>query len=490
MLASLEGSILGWIILIIYLGVIVGVSIQIIYDTTSPSKTLGYLLLIIFLPLFGVILYLSIGVNYRNRRMYSKKLESDKEMERQAKKYFQSLKEEALHSDNPSMDQFRSLAYFLSAEEMHGLSIYNRVELLNNGEEKFPQVLKALEEAESTIHLEYYIVRNDAIGNQIKETLIRKAKEGVKVRFIYDAYGAREIRHSFVKEMREAGVEVSAFRELTFIYLANRLNYRNHRKIIVIDGRIGFVGGINIGDEYINSGEEGKLYWRDAHLRLEGYSCHALQYLFLSDWNFCSGESIKPTSELFPQIKSPEYRGETVQIVASGPDSPEPMIMNSIIQALALSKEEVLITTPYFVPSESVLMMMRIAALSRVKVKLLIPEKTDSRFVQMASESLFDSLLEAGVEIYLYQKGFIHGKTTVFDRKIAMIGTANMDNRSFDLNFEVNAVIYDEAIAKQMADDFFNDLKVARKVDFNQWRHRSKIKVFLEKIVYLTSSLL
>ncbi len=490
MLDFLHSPILHWLLFGVYLLFITAVTIQIIYDTTSPSKTLGYLLLIIFVPIFGVILYLSLGVNYRNRAMYSKKLETDQAMEQSAREYFNNLKREALHAENPSIEHFAPLAYHLATDDIHGLSIYNRVELLNNGEEKFAAVLEALEAAKSTIHIEYYIVRNDKIGNAIKEVLIRKAKEGVKVRFIYDAYGARHIRKGYADELRAAGVEIYPFRELVFIYLANRLNYRNHRKIIVIDGRIGFVGGINIGDEYINSEENKQKYWRDAHLKLEGYSCHSLQYLFLSDWNFCSGQSMRPTEELFPTIKSADQKGETVQIVASGPDSPEPMIMNSIIQAIALSREEVLITTPYFVPSESVLTMLKLAAMSRVRVKILVPKHPDSIMVGFASRSLFRDLLESGVEIYGYTKGFIHAKTSVFDRKMAMVGTANMDNRSFDLNFEVNAVIYDESFAEELAADFYRDIQDAERLDLRSWRKRPKYKVFFDKICYLTSSLL
>ncbi len=480
----------GLIFTLLYFLLIIGVCIQIISDTTSPSKTIGYLLLIIFLPLLGVVLYLSIGVNYRNRRMYSKKITNDEDLEEQLLKYTQNLKREAMGSGNPVLEQYKGLAYNIASENVHWLSCYNNITLFKNGEEKFPAVLEAIENAKDSIHIEYYIVRNDQIGNAIKEALIRKAKEGVKVRFIYDDYGGKEVRRKYSKELRAAGVEVYPFRKILFIFWANRLNYRNHRKIIVVDGKVGFVGGINIGDEYINTPGQEKEYLRDTHIKLEGYSCYALQHIFLSDWNFCARQNLEPTEALFPPIDKGDFCSKTVQIVASGPDSREPLIMHSILQAIALSKKEVLITTPYFIPSESVLTMLKIAARSQVKVKILVPEKTNSWPVRMASRALYRNLFEAGVEIYHYHRGFIHAKTSVFDRSVAMIGTANMDNRSFDLNFEVNAVVYDKEVAEEMTELFYRDLEHATRVDPIEWRKRSKVRDFFEKVVYLASSLL
>lgn len=493
-LTDLIVPLITWLVLILYTGAIIGVAVQVIYETTSPSKTLGYLLLIIFIPLLGVILYLSIGVNYRNRNMYTKKVMADDATEAEVKRYIKTLKHEALELDNPAIQQYENLARYIASDRIHWLSQYNDVTLLNNGEEKFPEVLKALENAKSTIHIEYYIVRNDKIGNAIKEVLIRKAKEGVKVRFIYDDFGSGAIRKTYADELRAAGVEIYPFRKLIFIMLANRLNYRNHRKIIVVDGVVGFVGGINIGDEYINDGKGAEdLYYRDTHVKVVGYSCYSLQYIFLSDWNFCANQRIVPSEKYFPHIDRSQFdhHQETAQIVASGPDSPEPMIMNSLILAIANSKREVLITTPYFVPSEMVLSALKMAAMSDVKVKVLIPKKTNSFFVRCAANSLFETLMDAGVEIYHYERGFIHAKTSVFDRKVAMVGTANMDNRSFDLNFEVNAVVYDEPFAKRMADDFFEDLSHATKIDPLEWKKsRSKARIFFEKAIYLSSSLL
>ncbi|UNM95273.1 cardiolipin synthase [Ignatzschineria rhizosphaerae] len=489
----LTGSFLwagSMIALIIYIIFILTICVKIIYDTTSVSKTLGYLVLIVFLPLFGVILYLSLGVNYRNKAMYDKKLEYNGDLKDEIYEYTKHIDQDPLAIENPVIEQFKRLAHSVSTEDVHWMSLNNDVKLLKNGENKYPEVLKAIAEAKETIHIEYYIVRNDGIGNQIKDALIKKAKEGVKVRFIYDDFGSSKIRKAFAQEMRNAGIEVFAFRKLLFIFWANRVNYRNHRKIIVIDGRVGFVGGINIGDDYINVPNSGKPILRDMHVRLEGYSCYALQHLFLSDWNFCAKQKVEPNAELFP-IDLREDKGTTaVQIVASGPDSEEPYIMNSVMQAIALAEKEVLITTPYFIPTEQILTMLKIAARSQVKVKLLVPERTNSLLVRMASRALYLDLLRAGVEIYHYRKGFIHAKTSVYDRSLAMIGTANMDIRSFDLNFEVNSIVYDRDFAEKMTAQFYEDLENAVPVTLEEWEKRPKYKVFADKFVYLASSLL
>lgn len=504
---NLLTPILSWFGVILYISVIVGVAIQVIYDTVSPSKSIGYLLLIIFVPLLGVILYLSIGVNYRNRSMYSKKVITNESTELAVGQYIRKLKEEALELENPSLRQFEKLARYIASHNNHWLSHYNEVTLLNNGEEKFPEVIEALENAKKTIHLEYYIIRNDEIGNKIKEILIKKAQEGVSVRLIYDDFGSRAIRRKFKQELQAAGVEVYPFRKLIFITLANRLNYRNHRKIIIVDGMVGFVGGINIGDDYINFTElkpyknnpllaltpKNQPYHRDVHIKVVGYSCYSLQYLFLSAWNFCANQYLSPSDEFFPRIDRTQFKDhhETTQIVSSGPDSPEPTIMNSTAMAISSARREILITTPYFVPSELILSTLKMAAMSGVSVKLLIPKRTNSFFVQWASQSLFEALMTCGVEIYLYEKGFIHAKTAVFDRRIGIVGTANMDNRSFDLNFEVNAIIYDEPFAEKMVADFTKDLEEAERLSLETWKKsRSKIRIFFEKAIYLTSSLL
>ncbi len=481
------GTLMGVFAIIYFLAVLI-VTVTVINNEESATKTLGYLTLIWFVPLLGVILYLSFGVNYRNNQMYSKKLKMNEELEKAADTYIEKVASEALNTNNEAVNQFKTLATLAGSEFSDQISVGNNIDVLIDGENAFPVIIEALKNAKQTIHLEYYIIRDDHIGNQIKDILIEKAKEGVKVRLIYDDFGSKAIRGQYADELRAAGVEVYPFRKIILIAFANRLNYRNHRKIIVVDGKIGFVGGINIGDDYINL-PTSKVYHRDMHLRVEGPIVYSLQYIFLCDWQFCAKEKITLESSLF-STHEPVDNGKVAQIAASGPDSKYPMIMYTILRAIMLSKEEILITTPYFVPSEGVMEAIKNAALSGVKVKLLVPYVTNSLITQLASSSYYSALMDAGVEIYRYKKGFIHAKTSVFDGKLSIIGTANMDNRSFNLNFEVNGMIYDEALGQKMRDEFAVDLSHSVRLDQKEWESRSPIKRFVEKLARLSSTLL
>lgn len=481
------GTFMGAFTILYFLAVLI-VTIIIINNEESATKTLGYLTLIWFVPLFGVILYFSLGVNYRNKQMYSKKLEMNRGLEQEADDYIQRISAEALSNDSQSVNQFKSIAQLVGHDFADQISVGNKIDVLIDGENAFPVIIEALKNAKETIHLEYYIIRNDNIGNQIKDILIEKAKEGVKIRLIYDDFGSKAIRGTYVEELQDAGVEVYPFRKIILVALANRLNYRNHRKIIVIDGRVGFVGGINIGDDYINL-PTSKVYHRDMHMRVEGPMVYSLQYIFLGDWQFCAKEKLTLDTTLFPTHMRQE-NGKVAQIAASGPDSTYPMIMYTILRAIMLAKEEILITTPYFVPSEAVIEAIKNAALSGVKVKLLVPYETNSLVTQLASSSYYSAFMAAGVEIYRYKKGFIHAKTSVFDGQFSIIGTANMDNRSFNLNFEVNGMIYDEELGQQMRDEFAKDLTHSVRLDPMEWEKRSSVKRFIEKVARLTSSLL
>ena len=288
--------------------------------------------------------------------------------------------------------------------------------------------------------------------------------------------------------MREAGAKVLPFHKVRFYLLANRFNYRNHRKIVVIDGQTAFVGGINVSDKYINNNNN-KLYWRDTHLRIDGPAVYYLQYLFITDWKFCCDEELE-TKESYFKIPKKTDENSFVQIAASGPDSILPSILYSILQAIYLAKKEILITTPYFIPGDGIINALNVAALSGLSVKLLVPGVSDSKFVNAASKSYYSKLLEAGVEIYFYKKGFVHAKTLVADSMLTIVGTANMDYRSFEFNFEVNALIYDQAVAEEMRNTFFEDLKNAEKIDKEAWLSRPWYVQLPEKIARLFSPVL
>jgi len=484
---------MNWLLVyeIFYVTLLILACMRIVYDTRSNTKTLAYLLLVIFLPLLGIFIYFSFGINYHKRKIYSKKLVQDDDLEKSVREKLWQHSRQIFDKGSPALRDNKELAYMLVKDSGSAITMHNEVKILVNGEEKFPAVLQAIANAKDHIHIEYYIYEDDEIGNAIAKVLERKAAEGVDVRFIYDDFGSRSIRRRLVKRLQKAGVKAFPFYRIIFIALANRLNYRNHRKIIVIDGWVAFVGGINVSDRYINCGKKNKVFWRDTHLQLEGPGVQYLQYLFLCDWNFCANEHLQPTPRFFPPDESLPINGnKIVQVAASGPDSDTPTMLFALLQAIYLAREELLITTPYFIPGESIIDALVVSAMGGVKVRLLVPGISDSRIVNAAARSYYSDLLDAGVEVYQYQKGFVHAKTLVADRKLAIVGTANMDNRSFELNFEVAALVYDEATARELATVFEKDITDALRIDPYDWQNRPWYKELLEKTARLVSPLL
>ena len=481
---------MNWIYIIgvIYVLLLIIVCLRIIYETRSATKTMAYLLLAVFVPVAGIVFYILFGINFWKMKLYNTKSGEDDKILQTLKKELAVYKEETASPQELPVENNRELAAMLSKELRSPLTRRNRVKLLLNGEEKFPEVLEALRNAKHHIHIEYYIYEQDEIGQQIENILVQKAREGVQVRFIYDDFGSPNIKKKTEKMMKDAGVEIYPFQKVLFYLLANRLNYRNHRKIIVIDGQTAFTGGINICDKYINNGSD-KMFWRDTHLRIDGPGIFYLQYLFLTDWNFCSGEKIRPDKLFFPAL----VKGKDdcfLQVAASGPDSEQPSVLFSLLQAIYLAKKEILITTPYFIPGDSILEALRIAALSGLSVKLLVPGVCDSKFVNAASKSYYEDLLCAGVDIYMYQKGFVHAKTLVADGNLSIIGTANMDYRSFELNFEVNVIVYDKDVSEKLRSVFFKDIEAAEKIDKEEWCKRPAYKQLPERIARLFSHVL
>jgi cardiolipin synthase len=482
---------MSWILIadITYIIILVAVCLRIIYDTNSAIKTLAYLLLSIFVPVGGMLFYFSFGINYRKRKIYSKKLIKDDVLRKELETRIISNTESIL-KNHPESIRSESLVHLLLKDSWSPLTAGNNVKLLFNGEEKFPELLEVLRGAKHHIHIQYYIYEDDSIGKQIKNVLIQKAKEGVQVRFIYDDFGSNGIRKGFVKELKEAGVESFPFNRIRLLFLANRLNYRNHRRIVVVDGECSFVGGINVSDRYINKENGGnELYWRDTHLRIDGMGTHYLQYLFFCDWNFCSGQQLE-ANRIYFNGRHHKNSDSKVQIAASGPDSPRATVMLSLLKAISLAKKEIFITTPYFIPGESMLDALKVASLSGISVKLLVPGISDSRLVNAAAWSYYTDLLKAGVAIYLYRKGFVHAKTMVVDGYLSVVGTANMDYRSFDLNFEVNAIVFDEAVCGQLTKAFHHDLTNAEEIHLDWWEKRPLYKQLPERIARLLSPLL
>jgi cardiolipin synthase len=477
------------ILTLIYVLILIGVTIRIIYDTENSAKTLSYLLLIFLVPVFGIIFYLFFGMNFRKRKIFGQKLLTDEKATEDLNKKIIDYTNKNLLEEKLELRRAEGLIKLLLFDSFNPLISGNHVQLLTNGEEKFPKVFEAINSAKHHIHLEYYIIEPDELGNKIKDLLIKKAKEGVEVRLIADGFGSKGIRGKYIEELKKNGVEVYFFNPIKVLFLASKINYRNHRKIIVIDSKVAFVGGVNLCHKYVNTDEKGKLYWRDSHLKISGPAVLHLQMIFIQDWNFCSGKNITLNSPYFDYDFQPSH-GTFVQIAASGPDCPRSIILLSMLKAINLAKDRLYITSPYFIPDVSIVNALKIAALSGVDVRILVPGISDSFTVNAAARSYYKELLKVGVKIYLYQKGFVHAKTMVVDEILAVVGTANMDIRSFDINFEVNANIYDSELAIQLGKEFINDLLYSKELNYEGWEKRPFTKVFPERIARLTSPLL
>lgn len=483
---------MNWVILteILYFIVTLLVILKVLYDTRSGTKVLAYVLFIALVPIVGILFYFSFGINYRKQKLYNRKIVEDEALRQRIISRVDEYSTEVSLSGLMPPDHF-NLSSFIHNTSKSPVTANNMVKLLLNGEEKFPELLTALEAAESHIHLEYYIYENDKTGNSIADILIKKAQEGVEIRFLYDDFGSHSLGKDFIRRLEENGVQTAPFYKIKWYALANRLNYRNHRKIIVIDGKKSFVGGINISDKYRNDLPSSTLYWRDTHLMIDGPATFYLQYLFLCDWNFCSENKLLFGENYFPMnFTQTELQHELVQIESSGPDSPLPVIFYSLLQAIGSAKQRIWITSPYFIPGESLMDALIIASKSGVSVNILVPGISDSKMVNAAARSYYSELLQHGTRIFLYEKGFVHAKTLVIDGNLAVVGSANMDYRSFDLNFEVNAVLYSKKIALQLENSFKNDLRHTSEINAADWMNRPRYLHLWEKLVRLLSPFL
>jgi cardiolipin synthase len=464
--------------------------IRIIRDTRNSAKTLAYILLVFLFPLGGSIIYFTFGTNYRRRKLFSRKIFSNEHLFKKIQMQLVAFSQKTFTEGLQIIGQHQDLVRLLWKDADASLS-RNKVSLLINGEEKFPEVMRVLKNAKSFIHMEYYIFEEDETGQAIIDILKQKVDEGLEVRVIYDDFGSHGLSDNKIEEMREAGIEIFPFYEVKFYLLANRINYRDHRKIIIADGEIGFIGGINISNKYLNDGKAEKLYWRDTHLKIEGPAVGSLQYHFIANWNFCSEKTLAIHQSYFPNLFQSEKEYEDlVQIVAGGPDSPSSSIMLSFFTAVSGARERVFITSPYFIPNESINDALKKAALSGKDVRLIVPGVSDSRIVNAAAHSYFRELLACGVRIFLYQKGFMHAKTMLIDDNLSIVGTANMDARSFDLNFEINAVVYGAELNRQLHQSFEADLRDSEEIFYQNWKKRAWLKEFGNDLARLLSPIL
>ena len=463
---------------------IAAIAIVILLENKNPSKTMAWLMVLFLFPVVGFVFYILFGrsISYRFRAKRKRKRDINR-LSRAADIQREIIDYVDLFQDNSKVNN--KLLNLLLKNSNTPFTINNRVEVLTNGEATFDKIISELLLAQDHIHMEYFIIRDDEIGNRIKDILILKAKSGVKVRLVYDSVGSWRLGGRYIGALKEAGVEVNSFFPVVLPIISRELNYRNHRKIIVIDGCVGFVGGLNIGDEYL--GKNPKIgFWRDTHLMLAGDSVYSLQQIFINDWLQASKENIDD-DKYFPKQS---VEGEVVaQVTSSGPDSNWQSILQAYFTMISTAEEKVWITTPYLVPDESLKMALITAALSGIDVRIIIPNKADHFFVYWASRDNVEDLLEAGVKIYTYNNGFVHSKILLVDSIAASVGTANLDMRSLEINFEVNAFLYDTDVLKRLEKDFIKDVVNSEEIIYSKFRERHIGYKLLESIGRLVSPL-
>ncbi|WP_195251787.1 cardiolipin synthase [Romboutsia sp. 1001713B170207_170306_H8] len=492
-----QGLILGFLILSYISGTII--SMTILLENRDPSKTVTWLLIFILLPGIGLIIYAVFGRNLRKIKIFkTQELASNMKEEKLFKNIEEINKLIELEQDTISISKFLKdneednarlkIISLLLNTGMFPFTTNNKVDIFIDGNEKFKNLLDDISKANNHIHLEYFIIKDSEIGQKIKQLLIKKAKENVKVRILYDDVGCWRFwfHRKFFNEMKSYGIEIVPFLPTKFPIIGGKLNYRNHRKIAVIDGKIGYTGGVNIGDEYMGKNKKFG-YWRDTHIRIEGTSVYMLQMTFLIDWYYNTKEVLLD-KEYFPKLS--ECGNSMIQVVASGPDSDWEAIHYAYFLGICEAKKSIYIETPYFIPDESILRALKSAALSGVDVRIIFPKIVDHKIVNTASYSYFDDILKSGGKVYLYNKGFIHSKVIIIDDIIASTGSANMDLRSFMLNFEINAFIYDQTVIKLMKDDFFEDMKNSEEINIDEFKNRSIVKKSKESIARLFSPIL
>ncbi len=458
------------------------------FERREPKSVWAWLLLLYFVPILGFIFYLLVGIDMRKRKMFRIK-EVEDHISEAIRQQEHQLKSRRLEELDANIAGFTDLVVFNLENCGAMLTDCNDVDILVDGNVKFDTLIEDLKQAKSFIHIQYYIIRDDVLFNRIREVLEQKAKEGVEVRVLFDAMGCRSVNHRYWKKLNEKGILTAEFFPALFRRLHLRINYRNHRKIVVIDNKVAYVGGFNVGKEYI--GLDDKFgYWRDTHLRIKGNAVLGLQLRFLLDWNYAARENLFSQSRYFTGIEQGTRDHCEIQIISSGPDNSLEQIRDNYLRLIHKAQRSIYIQTPYFIPDESVYEALLMAARSGIEVNIMIPCKPDHPFVYWATYSYIGDMVMAGARCYTYDKGFLHSKGLIVDNKVLCYGTANMDIRSFALNFEVNAVVYDERKAREMVEIFQEDLKHCTRITRDLYARRKLIIRVKEQVCRLLSPLL
>lgn len=471
-------TVLIFVFLGLYLITIIGLVMLVITENRNPLKTIPWVLVLLLVPGLGLFLYFFFGQDNRKQRIISRRT------------YRRIMNKPKAFGVPPESvcclpDVYIPLARLLENTSQSTLLYGSRITVYTDGESKFKDLLYEIEQAKHHIHMEYYVFLDDKIGCRVKDALIKKAKEGVSIRIIYDDVGSWKASGRFFREMKSVGIEVYSFLRVAFPYLTSRVNYRNHRKVVVIDGRVGFMGGMNIADRYVDGLKWGT--WRDSHFKIEGKGAHGLQSIFLVDWYVISRKYLKGKS-FFAPVEV--YDDTIMQMVTSGPLGEHRTLLQAIIFCIANAKKYVYIQTPYFLPTDPLNQALITAAMGGLDVRLMLPERADTIMVNNASHSYLDDMIKVGVKVYMYQPGFLHSKLLISDDQVTCIGSANMDFRSFEHNFENNAFVYQEAFALKMKDVFLEDQRACKRIIASEWLNRPSWIRTKESIMRLFAPLL
>ncbi|MDR1103701.1 MAG: cardiolipin synthase [Tannerella sp.] len=470
-------TIVGLALIALYSISIVSLVIVVLLENRNPLKTIPWVIVLLLLPGVGLIFYFVFGQDNRRQRIISRRT------------YKRIMR--PLHTNPPVQDRcaveppYQPLVNLLNRNHRNPLLYGSALSFYTNGTDKFEALLEEIGRAQHHIHLQYYIFKNDAIGRNVQQALIAKAKAGIRIRVIYDDVGSWDVKSAFFSEMRQAGIQVYPFLKVAFPVLTSKVNYRNHRKIVVIDGRVGFMGGMNIADRYIHGTSTG--HWRDTHFKITGKGVHGLQSAFLIDWYVISKQLVKGR-EYYPSEKI--YSDNILQIAASGPAGPWRTLVQAFLFCIMNARKYLYIQTPYFLPTEDLNQALQTVALSGVDVRLMIPEHSDTWAVKMASRSFLDDMVKAGVKVYFYKPGFLHSKLFVMDDALTCIGSANFDFRSFEHNFEINAFVYQASFAGRMKAMFMDDVTRSEQLVPARWLKRPLPKRLAESFMRLFSPLL
>jgi len=468
-----------WIVNILYGLTILGIMAVVVSENRNPVKSLAWVTVLLVVPVVGLVLYIVFGRNIQTKRIISRRnIRKLRRIEAAGERDHGYVRR-----PDRNMPQ-ATLAYALS-----GSNYYegNSAEIYDNGTDKFNALLRDIRAARSYINMQYYIVADDRIGRVVMDALMERARAGVKVRLIYDHVGSFKLSRKALRRLKEAGVEAYPFFKVAFPPFGTRINWRNHRKIVVIDGKTGYIGGMNVADRYIDGGKMFDV-WRDLHLRIEGPAVYSLQQSFAIDWNFMGQPLIEDApSEI---VVTPDSQAIGMQLVTGGPTNQWLNMTLMFQQAIAGARKCVYIQTPYFIPTEGLMHALQIAALSKVDVRLMVPRRSDSDMLRWASFSYVQECLRAGIKVYFYEKGMLHSKAIIVDDDFCTVGSANFDFRSFEYNFEANLLLYSPDFNARLKELFMRDLADSRRITPAAWRHRPVLEKALESVMRLFSPIL